>query len=187
MAPNLALLSRKVFRPFSSPSTSPSTKAPRRKSVRRTEHWEDPVPGLYEYIPGRGWFLIKRDSTLPDETLKREPVVRCSILHRWILKAELDQRICMAKTMDDQGKIRVKRLFQLDDGVGWINCWDEDGLFDPGPWERLCADEKTGIFRKMLIGDDPGWRRRRERACQLTEGEKSGSVFVIATTVDESP
>ncbi|KAI9759205.1 MAG: hypothetical protein M4579_002492 [Chaenotheca gracillima] len=176
MAPNPFGLVKKVFN--SSPQNTPSppeSPAPRSQSIRRTEHWDEPVPGLYEYLPGRGWYLIKRDSASEGEKLKREPVLRCPILHRWILRADREERTRTGKAIDQSGTITTKRFFKSDDPIAWINCWDKDGAFIPGPWERWCIDEKTGMFRKMLHGDDPEWRNRK-RGSKSTQGGTSGQV-----------
>ena len=60
MTPNLYLCARTVVRP----DTWVSRKHNRSSSHadrHLIEHWDSPVPGTYEFFPGRGWYLTHRD------------------------------------------------------------------------------------------------------------------------------
>ncbi|KAI9801557.1 MAG: hypothetical protein M1825_003236 [Sarcosagium campestre] len=179
MAPNLFLLTRKAVSPH---RWFCSTERPEASSqnCRRTEHWDLPVPGTYEYIPGRGWYLIARDTddnASEKHTLQREHVHWCPIVQRWMLQSELrDRTRWVTAAIGDsssngggggdnesgrhQRASRTKtttqiRVFRLDDGLTWLQCWENDGRFKQGPYQRWCLDKESGLFRKMLVDDRP--------------------------------
>ncbi|KAI9795748.1 MAG: hypothetical protein M1833_006841 [Piccolia ochrophora] len=153
MAPNLFLLTRKAVAPhrwFCSKHRSQSA----RRASRCTEHWESPVAGTYEYLPGRGWYLIHRDDESPEKPTQREVVYYCKIIHRWILESELSDRTTWANVSTENGKMTQRRFFRMEDNVTWVNCWEDDGKFLPGPWQPWCFDKETSLFRKMLRKDE---------------------------------
>ncbi|ORY19606.1 hypothetical protein BCR34DRAFT_461172, partial [Clohesyomyces aquaticus] len=59
MTPNLFLATQTLFSPHKWFKSSKQARPAR--PVRTTEHWDSPVPGIYEYIPGRGWYLVATD------------------------------------------------------------------------------------------------------------------------------
>ncbi|KAF2276418.1 uncharacterized protein EI97DRAFT_450257 [Westerdykella ornata] len=67
MTPNLFLATQTLFSPHKWFKAGPKSERP----SRRTEHWNDPVPGVYEYIPGRGWYLVATDRERENNTSKR--------------------------------------------------------------------------------------------------------------------
>lgn len=141
---------------FGHRSKSPS------KPVRHTEHWDTPVPGTYEHIPGRGWYLVAEDSAPDTRITPPKPVRHSRVLQRYLLEPEYNSRKRSGViAADANGKEKQGLFFRLDDGVAWVKPWDEQGEFMPGPYERWCVDERTGRFRKMLRGDDPEWQSRR--------------------------
>ncbi|EOD45180.1 hypothetical protein GTA08_BOTSDO04109 [Neofusicoccum parvum] len=159
MAPNLLVATQTLFTPHKWFARKTSD-----KSVRRSEHWDDPQPGTYEYIPGRGWYLTRPDG--PDGTLgerleKPRPVKYSRVLRRYLFDSEYQRRKLSGDITDSHGKVREVGFFLLDDGVAWVNCWNHKGEFIPGPYERWVIDERNEKFRKMLKGDDPEWRNRR--------------------------
>ncbi|KAI9831309.1 MAG: hypothetical protein M1819_005083 [Sarea resinae] len=147
MAPNLYLLTQAVFTPSRWFSSKPQEK--KTKASRRKEHWDEPVPGTYEYIPGRGWYLIARDS---GEDTDREPVVHSKVLRRYILKSEVHDRTRWATVETTPGKRDRVRFFQLDDGVTWYKCWNAEGVMLPKPWEKWELDPKTQKFHRLEAG-----------------------------------
>lgn len=111
MAPNLFLALRNVVCPW--------YWFPRKDKVRisgaicRDEYWEDPVPGIYRFVPTNGWFLIKRDvkgqidegsgssdtgSMDPGEKTDYEPVIYNPVVHRYQLHRDFERR-CYWKTV----------------------------------------------------------------------------------------
>jgi hypothetical protein len=56
---------------------------------------------------------------------------------------------------NDKGKSVEVGFFRLDDGVAWVQCWDQEGTFIPGPYKLWCISQRTGQFRPMLKRDDP--------------------------------
>lgn len=46
------------------------------------------------------------------------------------------------------------RFFQLDDGVAWVLCWDENGKFVHGPYRKWCLDKEMGCMRPMVRMDE---------------------------------
>ena len=64
MSPNLFLATQKLFSPHKWFRENKSQE----RSLRKTEHWAEPTPGLYEYIPGRGWYLIAKEKEAVQET-----------------------------------------------------------------------------------------------------------------------
>ncbi|KAI9859332.1 MAG: hypothetical protein M1824_003846 [Vezdaea acicularis] len=155
MSPNLFLCACTVLKPHRWFSNSPSHKASPCK-----EYWSSPVPGLYEYIPGRGWYLVAAEDPA-FSPVKKEPVDYCRALQRYVLRAELEERIRWCRVRDTDGRHVEKRLFRMDDGITWICCWQDDGRFVEGPWERWCWDKETEKFRKMNIGGDLDWEKNR--------------------------
>ncbi|KAK7558694.1 hypothetical protein IWX50DRAFT_548426, partial [Phyllosticta citricarpa] len=159
MAPNLFVATQTLF----TPRRWFSRRRPER-SIRESEYWTSPVPGIYEHIPGRGWYLVRPDE--PDGSRgtrfeKPRPVKYSRVLRRYLFESEYERRKLPGEIKDKNGKLREVGFFQLDDGVGWVNCWNHHGEFMPGPYERWCIDERTERFRPMLKGDDPAWRSRR--------------------------
>ncbi|KAI9678558.1 MAG: hypothetical protein M1817_005615 [Caeruleum heppii] len=96
MAPNLLVFTQTLFNPRrwgrgkshnrsrSHSATNQADAASRNNSnastasLRRTEHWDVPVPGTYEYIPGRGWYLIARDVALNPHSIHSRPTTPTS-------------------------------------------------------------------------------------------------------------
>ncbi|KAF2264789.1 hypothetical protein CC78DRAFT_220150 [Lojkania enalia] len=177
MTPNLLIATQTLFSPH---KWFKSQRTPR--SSRRTEHWDSPVPGLYEYIPGRGWYLVATDKEAPNESdtvdhamsekkpEEREtirmtppvPVKYSKVLKRYFLAPDYQMRKQHGKIKDpDTGKLTEAGFFQLDDGIGWVQCWDEHGEFIPGPYKIWCIDQHTGKFRHMVKGDDPEYIHSR--------------------------
>ncbi|KZF26561.1 hypothetical protein L228DRAFT_14980 [Xylona heveae TC161] len=143
MTPNLYLLTINLFTPH---RWFTNSKRKTKRSSGRKEHWNNPVPGHYEYIPGRGWYLVAQDS---GEPTRREQVVYCAINRRWMLLTDLNARTTWATVPDERGKPKRRRFFRTDDGCTWLSCWDEHGKFVPGPWPSWHVDKETGRFRSI--------------------------------------
>ena len=155
MTPNLFLATQTLFSPHKW-----FVRKNFEKSSRKTEHWKAPISGIYEYIPGRGWYLVATD--FPEEKLARPIHVKYSkVLKRHMLQPDYDSRKRYGKITGNNGGIKTVGFFRLDDGVAWVQCWDEVGDFIPGPYKMWCVDEETGRFRHMLKGDDPHYSSRR--------------------------
>ncbi|KAH8725880.1 hypothetical protein GQ44DRAFT_680700 [Phaeosphaeriaceae sp. PMI808] len=184
MTPNLFLATQKVFQPhkwFRSPRTDQPT--------RVTEYWTTPKPGQYEYIPGRGWYLIATlVETSPNPTLLKDldgvatvsvtssepqeftklprpiPVHRSRVLGRYLLEEDYKNRKKTATIQNENGKRVQAGFFQLDNGIAWVHCWDDAGIFIPGGktgYKLWCIDPATKEFRHMRKGDDPSFTRSR--------------------------
>lgn len=180
MSPNLFLATQKLFSPhkwFKDNSTQ-------QRSVRKTEHWAEPKPGLYEYIPGRGWYLIaklkKVTHDAPETSVEGGPVQAARepakeyeklahpisvhwsrVLKRYMLEDDYKARKKYGAVQNDTGKSTELGFFRLDDGVAWVQCWDQEGTFIPGPYKLWCISQRTGQFRPMLKGDDPNFAGSR--------------------------
>ncbi|KAF1957749.1 hypothetical protein CC80DRAFT_33189 [Byssothecium circinans] len=178
MAPNLFVASQTLFQPRKWFRSSKSE-----KPKRLQERWEEPVPGFYEYIPRRGWFLIEKDKditavgsgadpkggpvltieeTAPKETIKVDPpvAVRYSkVLKRYLLSPDYLDRKKDGEIENSQGKKIIVSFFRLDDGVSWVNFLDEHGEFIPGPYRLWIIDSSSKNFRHMLRRDDPEYQR----------------------------
>ncbi|CAI6340863.1 unnamed protein product [Periconia digitata] len=182
MTPNLFVATQTLFQPKKWFRQSKIE-----KPQRKTERWSEPVPGLYEYIPGRGWYLIEKDkisATDQDasddskeggpvlsiketassvDTIKVQPpiAVRYSkVLKRFLLSPDYDVRKKHGDIESSQGaKLLHVGFFRLDDEVSWVNCWDENGEFIPGPYRLWFYDTRTQQFRHMLRRDDPVYQR----------------------------
>jgi hypothetical protein len=176
MTPNLFVATQKVFQPrkwFKKQNDKPK---------RRTEHWESPVPGVYEYIPGRGWYLVatyKEPDATEIESKEGGPVggavsaksketvpvpspvaVRYSkVLKKYLLNPEYEVRKRYGAIENSKGRMVQVGFFKLDDSVSWVNCWDEEGEFIPGPYKLWCIDKGNDRFRHMLRADDPDYQR----------------------------
>lgn len=156
MAPNLLV----GMRTLCTPQTwfCQKSQIRRNPSVGCTEHWDLPVPGTYKYIPGRGWYLTATDT--PSPTNKRQPVSYCQITKKWVLQSDFESRSMFAVVEVQPHKLKRRGFFRLDDGFSYVLCWDGEGTFIPGPWERWCLDKETKKFRRMLIEDDPNRKRK---------------------------
>jgi hypothetical protein len=174
MSPNLFLATQKLFSPH---KWFRESKSPR--TLRKTEYWDDgPVPGLYEYIPGRGWYLIATlkdvstdvsESKVPEEggpvqlhpskeyVKLAQPIQAhwSRVLKRYLLDTDYKSRKKYGTVPNARGKPTQVGFFRLDDGVAWVQCWDEHGVFIPGPYKLWCISERTQTFRHMRKGDDP--------------------------------
>ncbi|EAT76654.1 hypothetical protein HBH56_229710 [Parastagonospora nodorum] len=184
MTPNLFLATQKVFQPHKWFRAS-KTERP----VRVTEYWTTPVPGQYEYIPGRGWYLIAKVKDVPlesadskasgegssspetssqprefDKLEKPIPVHRSRVLGRYLLEDDYKRRKRTTQIKNERGRKVEAGFFQLDNGVAWVHCWDEHGTFIPGStsgYKLWCIDSATNEFRHMRKGDDPNFIRSR--------------------------
>lgn len=182
MTPNLLVATQKAFSPH---KWFKSTKSER--PTRTIEEWTVPVPGRYEYIPGRGWYLIAtlKDATAHTSELKsadggsvllaKSPqtkeyvkldlpvqVHKSKVLPgRWFLDSEYKLRKKRGVIKNELGKSVEVGFFRLDDGT-WVHCWDAEGNFIPGDpkirgYKRWCIDAQTKQFRPMLKRDDPSY------------------------------
>lgn len=156
MAPNLFVGVRKICTPQTWFCHKPPTQ--RQPSVGRIEHWDSPIPGTYEYIPGQGWYLISTDT--PSSIKKRQPVSYCQITKNWVLKSDFEERSHFVVVEVSPGKRKRMGFFRLDDGITYVMCMDGKGSYIPGPWERWCLDKETKKFRRMLVGDDPNRKKK---------------------------
>jgi hypothetical protein len=152
MSPNLFLLGKLIVSPqqwFVPRSGS--------RSPRKQEHWDAPIPGTYEYIPGRGWYLIAIDAghqTSPQLRLP-QPATYCKILHRPMLRQEFESRRKFETVKGQKGG-----FFLMDDGVTWVRAWDKNGAFIAKDLEKWIIDSETRLFRRMTR-DDVEWVSRR--------------------------
>ncbi|KAF2011466.1 hypothetical protein BU24DRAFT_281770 [Aaosphaeria arxii CBS 175.79] len=176
MTPNLLVATQTLFSPHKWFKSSPKSERP----CRKTEHWDSPVPGLYEYIPGRGWYLVATDKfataeldndtpapstilsekqeTTTRETIKMSPPVQVKyskVLKRYLLAPDYEMRKKHDRVQDSNGKWYTAGFFRLDDGIAWVECWSDHGEFIPGPYKLWCLDQTTGQLRHMLKCDDP--------------------------------
>ncbi|KAL1606176.1 hypothetical protein SLS60_003577 [Paraconiothyrium brasiliense] len=178
MTPNLFVATQKVFQPHKWFKKND-------RPQRRTEHWESPVPGVYEYVPGRGWYLVatykehgEPEATeivskeggpvggaveeKPKETVPVSspvPVRYSKVLKKYLLNPDYEVRKKYGMIENYKGRMVQAGFFQLDDGVAWVNCWDEEGEFIPGPYKLWCLDKRNDRFRHMVRADDPEYQR----------------------------
>ncbi|KAJ4990857.1 hypothetical protein SVAN01_03646 [Stagonosporopsis vannaccii] len=183
MSPNLFLATQKLFSPH---KWFRENKAQER-SIRKTEHWAEPKPGLYEYIPGRGWYLIAKlkeaAHDLPETSAEGGPVQTprdppkeyeklarpisahwSRVLKRYLLEDDYKARKKYGAIQNEKGRNVEVGFFRLDDGVAWVQCWDQEGTFIPGPYKLWCISQRTGHFRPMLKGDDPKFAGSRSNS-----------------------
>ncbi|PLB51155.1 hypothetical protein P170DRAFT_446290 [Aspergillus steynii IBT 23096] len=119
-------------------------------SIHREEHWESPVPGIYKYIPGRGWHLICKDGNEYDEKAP-VPLVYCRILHRHIFEHEMEERCQWHSVTIDGAETERFLFFRLDDGCTYVTGWDAKGKFIPGPYQKYYLDPETHTMRHILF------------------------------------
>lgn len=175
MTPNLFVATQTLFSPHRWFKRQQSE-----RPTRKTEHWDLPVPGYYEYIPGRGWYLVATDKdassdvdlatgggpvgTLPMRPTRPKDIIRIAqpvavkyskVLKRYLLDPDYRMRKRYGHIKDARGKSVQVGFFRLDDGIAWVQCWDEEGEFVPGPYKLWCVDTATNKFRHMLRKDDP--------------------------------
>lgn len=186
MTPNLLVVTQKAFSPHKWFKRTNS-----QRTERTIEEWSAPVPGRYEHIPGRGWYLISTlkdpaahasdvkasdggpvlpaQSPLVKEFVKLDQPIQVHkskvLTGRWLLDPDYKMRKTRGKIRNGQGKLVEVGFFQLDDGT-WVNCWDHEGNFIPGDpeirgYKRWCIDPETKQFRHMLKRDDPNYVRSR--------------------------
>ncbi|KAA8648210.1 hypothetical protein EYZ11_007563 [Aspergillus tanneri] len=149
MAPNLFLCLRKAFCPIYWFQRGERIQG----SIHKEEHWESPVPGIYKYIPARGWHLIYRDGNEYEEKVP-VPLVYCRILHRHIFEHEMEERCSWHSVTVHEGAESEKFLFfLLDDGCTWVAGWDSKGKFIPGPYQKWYLDAETNTMRRTLFPD----------------------------------
>ncbi|KAF2995671.1 hypothetical protein E8E13_002392 [Curvularia kusanoi] len=197
MSPNLFLATQKLF----SPHKWFRDNKLQERSIRKTEHWSEPTPGLYEYIPGRGWYLIAEETspTQPATTSEGGPVQAAPepsyerlavpifvhwsrVLKRYMLEPTYKDRKKHGIIQNAKGKNIEVGFFRLDNGVAWVQCWDQHGTFIPGPYKLWCISQRTGLFRPMLRGDDPNFAGSRNASRSGSrnpsfEGQESKSLF----------
>ncbi|KAK9567313.1 hypothetical protein V6Z88_001664 [Aspergillus fumigatus] len=146
MAPNLFICLRAVFCP-----TYWFQRGERiQGSIFQEEHWESPVPGIYKYIPGRGWHLVQRDDSEYEEKVP-VPLVYCRILHRYIFEHEMEDRCrWQSVTLHEGAKPERLLFFLLDDGYTWVAGWDAKGTFIPGPYQKWHYDHDTKTMQRVV-------------------------------------
>ncbi|PYH90277.1 hypothetical protein BO71DRAFT_80986 [Aspergillus ellipticus CBS 707.79] len=147
MAPNLFLCLRKAFCP-----TYWFQRGERiQGSIHKEEHWDSPVPGIYKYIPGRGWHLVLKDGNEHDEKMPI-PLVYCRILHRYVFEHEMEER-CRWHTVAIEEGAKPERFlfFLLDDKYTWVAGWDDKGKFIPGPYQKWHYDAEKRTMRRELF------------------------------------
>lgn len=101
------------------------------------------------------------------------------VLKRYLLEPEYKVRKTNGTITNERGKNIDVGFFRLDDGVAWVQCWDEHGEFIPGPYKLWCIDGTTHTFRHMRKGDDPAFIKSRINAqdCDLdTQSQDSRST-----------
>ncbi|KAL1594241.1 hypothetical protein SLS59_008864 [Nothophoma quercina] len=214
MSPNLFLATQKLFSPHKwfRPSNS------QERSVRKTEHWSEPKPGLYEYIPGRGWYLIatlkEAPHDIPETTAEGGPVQApqeppkeyeklsrpisahwSRVLKRYMLEDDYKARKKHGIIQNDKGKNVEVGFFRLDDGVAWVQCWNQEGTFIPGPYKLWCISQRTGLFRPMLKRDDPKFAGSRNTSRSNSrnpsfegsgDGDSQTSEFYVASRAESN-
>lgn len=150
MAPNLFLCLRMAFCPIYWFQRGDRVQG----SISKEEHWHFPVPGIYRYIPGRGWHLVSRDGSEYDEKMP-VPLVYCRILHRYLFEDEMNAR-CSWHTISVRGgeKEETLRFFRLDDGYTYVAGWDAKGRFIPGPYQKWHFDPLANTMRP--VSSPPG-------------------------------
>lgn len=145
MAPNLFLCLRAVFCPLYWFHRGERIHG----SIHREEHWNSPVPGIYKYIPGRGWHLISRDGSEDDEKLP-VPLIYCRILHRYLFEDDMEDRCRWHMVSLEEGAKPARCMFfRLDDGYTWVAGWDAQGVFIPGPYPKWHLDSETNTMRRV--------------------------------------
>ncbi|KAH1435265.1 hypothetical protein KXX32_008926 [Aspergillus fumigatus] len=146
MAPNLFICLRAVFCP-----TYWFQRGERiQGSIFQEEHWESPVPGIYKYIPGRGWHLVQRDDSEYEEKVP-VPLVYCRILHRYIFEHQMEDRCrWQSVTLHEGAKPERLLFFLLDDGYTWVAGWDAKGTFIPGPYQKWHYDHDTKTMQRVV-------------------------------------
>jgi len=219
MTPNLFLATQTLFSPHKWFKSAPKGE----RAVRVQEQWDDPVPGVYEYIPGRGWYLIatNKDADAPPDqsdansrpgsrdehaaqvikNSKKEskhmrnasmasvtrpewekstvpvkpplPVKYSKVLKRYLLATDYDNRKQQGRVQGSDGKYRSAGFFRLDDGIAWVQCWDDEGEFISGPYKLWCIDRETKEYRHMLKRDDPAYASSRQNSV-FKEGSDKG-------------
>lgn len=150
-------------------------------SFRTREHWDSPVPGTYSYVPDQGWFLVELDSPNETEYQLPRPVRYSRVLKRYLFQDEYITRKKFAQAKDTSGNTREVGFFQLDNKVAWVNCWDGEGVFIPGPYKLWCIDKETGQFRDMLKRDDPE-RQSRPDSSQNSINASQGTTTSSTST-----
>lgn len=186
MSPNLFLLLRKATQPqeWFQPSPQPQ------KAHPHTEYRQTPERGLYETIPGRGTYLIAlagADPSTPTTPVHPPRKLEYSrVLHRHIFADDYARRKRQGRLADAAPDSPELGFFQLDDGVTYVNCFDDRGRFVAQHYRRYRLDARTGRFRPMLKGDDPAWlaargsaRSSQSRASGSTRASADASVYVV--------
>jgi hypothetical protein len=208
MTPNLLLATQKVFQPHKWFRASKSD-----RPTRVTEFWSIPEPGQYEYIPGRGWYLISRLKTplagaMEPTTSEEEqvpamssqprefekcvpvPVHRSRVLGRYLLEDDYKNRKKTTHIKNERG-VRVQAgFFRLDNEVAWVHCWNEDGTFLPGGqsgYKLWCIDSATNEFRYMRKGDDPNFVRSRHTSASRDRDSETRSQDSVSTAFRSGP
>ena len=197
MAPNLFVATQKAFAPHKWFKSSKNE-----LSSRVVEEWNSPVPGQYESIPGRGWFLIatpKNASTTETNTTRTTkgadgkdyilleqpiPLKYSHAIGRYFLEPDFYKRKKTVTIKNDKGKEVQAGFFKVDD-VAWVKCWDENDNFVPGNangatgYQRWVLDSQTQQFRHMIKRDDPNYvRSRKNSPARDTDNRSQESVSV---------
>lgn len=86
------------------------------------------------------------------------------VLKRYMLEDDYKARKKYGTIQNEKGKNIEVGFFRLDDGVAWVQCWDQEGTFIPGPYKLWCISQRTGQFRPMLKGDDPKFAGSRNNS-----------------------
>lgn len=90
MVPNLTVALMTAFNPSRWRSSHRKTTSVQQPPTE-TEHWNKPTPGLYEYFPGAGWYLVQRDGET-DRLAKADRVIWSDALDRKLLLSDYISR-----------------------------------------------------------------------------------------------
>lgn len=182
MSPNLFLAVKTVFQPQ---EWFKHKDACKHSDLSSIQHRNDPVPGIYKHMPGRGWFLVATKpsasgavGTITNVSPPR-PVLYSKVLKRFLFDSDFAARTRQARISGEPKWLGKSGFFRLDDGISWVNCWDHDGEFKKGPWQRYCWDADEEKFRPMLVGDhrhgedDEEWLARRNAKAKSRDSNTS--------------
>ena len=118
--------------------------SPHQWNKRRTSHdsltpkvqRNEPVPGIYEYKKGRGWYLVEYvedvepSSNSTTSTVSRQSkrerlprqVIKCRVLDRWMFTTDYEKRrhFEYVQNSEDDSQVDQVGFYRMDDGVTYV-------------------------------------------------------------------
>lgn len=190
MSPNPFTLVKLAFSPHRWNKNSRSSS---QQSVKPREQWDLPVKGIYEYKPGRGWYLVEyvEDAEPSSSSIASTASVKASKaerLPRHCTYAKVQGRMMFTSDYEkrrhfeyvktgDNYQVEQCGFFRMDDGTTYVciiicsNCFsDANGLVQVKCWDNF-GHFIPGPYQQWCIDDKTKRMRPMVKSDAILNGQ----------------